>query len=76
MLPDPQIYEWVATKREAHPTPDTHQVAIFIAHFQCGFKVYPSKFLKRVCRHYGIEIAHLLSNAIALLSVFAFLCEA
>ena len=50
MLPDPQIYEWVATKREAHPTPDTHQVAIFIA--------------------------HLLSNAIALLSIFAFLCEA
>jgi len=50
MLPDPQIYEWVATEGEAHPTPDTHQVAIFIA--------------------------HLLSNAIALLSIFAFLCEA
>ena len=76
LLPDPQIYEWVTTEGEAHPTPDRHQVAIFIAHFQFGFRVYPSKFLKRVCRHYGIEIPHLLPNAIAMLSVFAFLCEA
>lgn len=51
LLPDPQIYEWKATKGEDHPTPDTHQVAVFIAHFQCGFGVYPSKFLEWVYRH-------------------------
>lgn len=76
LLPNPKLYEWVATKGQSHPTPDTHQVAIFIAHFLCGFGVYPSKFLERICRHYGIEIAHLLPNAVGMLSAFAVLCEA
>ena len=36
----------------------------------------PSKFLERVRRHYKIEIAQTLPNAIAMLSIFAILCEA
>lgn len=36
----------------------------------------PSRFLERVCRHYQIEIAQMLPNAIAMLSIFAILCEA
>ena len=49
---------------------------VFIAHFKCGFGVFPSKFLEQICRHYGIELVHLLPNAVAMLSIFAFLCEA
>ena len=37
---------------------------------------FSSKFLEQICRHYGIELAHLLPNAAAMLNVFAFLCEA
>ena len=48
---------------------------VFIAHFKCGFGVFPSKFLEWIYRHYGIQLAHLLPNAIATLSVLAFLCE-
>jgi hypothetical protein len=40
LLLDPQIYEWVTTKGLDHPTPDTHQAAVFIAHFKCGFRVF------------------------------------
>jgi len=76
LLPNPQIYEWTVTKGQDCPTPDTHQAVVFIAYFKCGFGGFPSKFLERICRHYGIEIAHLLPNAVAMLSVFAFLCEA
>jgi hypothetical protein len=76
LLLDPQIYEWVATKGQEHPTPDTHQAIVFIAHFKCSFGVFPSKFLEWIYRHYGIELIHLLPNVVAMLSVFAFLCEA
>ena len=76
LLLDPQIYEWVATKGEDHPTPDTHQAVVFIAHFKCGFRVFPSKFLERICRHCGIKIVHLLPNVVAMLNVFTFLCKA
>jgi hypothetical protein len=34
---DLQIYEWVATKGLDHPTPDTYQATVFIAHFKSGF---------------------------------------
>jgi len=47
-----------------------------MAHIKCGFGVHPSKFLERVSRHYGIEVCHLLPNAVSMLSVFSFLCEA
>ena len=70
MLLDLQIYEWAATKGQSHPTPDTYQAMVFIAHFKCGFGVFPSKFLERIGRHYGIELAHLLPNVVAMLSFF------
>jgi hypothetical protein len=38
--------------------------------------VPPSKFLERIYRHYKIEVAQILPNAIAMLSVFAILWEA
>ena len=76
LLPDPQIYEWVATKGQEHPIPNTYQAMVFIAHFKCDFGGFPSKFLEQICRHYGIELVHLLPNAVAMLSIFAFLCEA
>jgi hypothetical protein len=76
LLLDPQIYEWVATKGQDDPTPNTHQAAVFIAHFKCNFGVFPSKFLEQICRYYGIELVHLLPNAVAMLSVFAFFYEA
>ena len=72
----PEGYMWTATHGEKHPTPDTFQITTFTAHCVCGFGVPPSKFLERVCSHYKIEIAQMLPNAIAMLSVFAFLCEA
>ena len=49
---------------------------VFIAHFKCGFGVFSSKFLEWIYRHYGIELVHLLPNMVAMLSVFAFFCEA
>jgi hypothetical protein len=37
LLPDPELVESVATKGQDHPILDTKQVAVFIAHFLCGF---------------------------------------
>jgi len=76
LLLDRLVYEWTATQGESHLTPDTNQIMVFTAHCECGFGVYPSKFLQRVCTHYGIEIARMLPNTIAMLSIFTFLCEA
>jgi hypothetical protein len=61
----PEGYEWTATQGQSHPTPDTFQITTFTAHCECGFGVPPSRFLERVCRHYQIEIAQMLPNAIA-----------
>jgi hypothetical protein len=66
----PKDYEWTATQGEKHPTPNTFQITTFTAHCECGFGVPPSKFLERVCRHYRIEVAQMLPNTIAMLSVF------
>ena len=76
LLADQLVYEWTTTQGESHLTLDTHQITAFTAHCECRFGVYPSKFLERVYRHYKIEVAQMLPNAIAMLSVFAFLCEA
>ena len=76
LLADRLVYEWTTTQGESRLTPDTHQISAFTAHCDCGFGVYPSKFLERVCMHYGIEIAQMLPNAIAMLSIFTLLCEA
>ena len=74
LLPDGS--EWTTKQGESHLTPDMYQITAFTAQCGCGFGVPPSKFLERVCRHYKIEIAQMLPNAIAMPSVFAFLCEA
>jgi hypothetical protein len=71
----PEDYEWTATQGEKHLTPNTFQITAFTAHCECGFGVSLSKFLERVCRHYRIEVVQMLPNTIAMLSVFAFLCE-
>ena len=76
LLPNLQIYEWAATKGQSHPTPDTYQAMVFIAYFKCGSGVFSSMFLERIRRQYGIELAYLLPNVVAMLSFFAFLCEA
>jgi hypothetical protein len=76
LLPDPQIYEWVATKGQEHPTPRHPSSCSLYCAFQVRLRGFPSKFLERIRRHYGIKLVHLLPNAVAMLSVFAFLCEA
>lgn len=76
LLPDLELVKSVATKVEDHPTPDTNQVIVFIAHFLYGFGVQPSRFLEWICRFYGIKVAHLKPNTVAMLSIFAFLYEA
>ena len=67
---------WTATQGENHVTPDTFQITTFTAHCECRFQVPPSKFLERVCRHYKIEVAQILPNAITMLSIFTILHEA
>jgi hypothetical protein len=62
--------------REHGLLPDTFQIMTFTVHCECGFGVPASKFLERVYRHYKIEIAQMLPNTIAMLSVFCILCEA
>ena len=76
LLLDRLVYDWTTTQGESHLTPDTHQITAFTAYCESGFGVYPSKFLERVYRHYKIKIAQMMPNAIAMLSIFTFLCEA
>ncbi|TVU36168.1 hypothetical protein EJB05_18087, partial [Eragrostis curvula] len=54
---------------------DTTEIPVFESHMICGFNLPPSKFLERVCKFYKIELIHLKSQVVSLLSLFSTLCE-
>jgi hypothetical protein len=45
-------------------------------HIECGFGVPAGDFLRELLHFYRIELVHLASNSITIISTFVHLCEA
>jgi hypothetical protein len=61
------------TDRE--PNPSYGYVVSFIRHHECGFATPASRFMRRLCYHYGVELHNFAPNAISQASTFFGVCE-
>jgi len=68
--------EWIApTADHREPRPPKGYVVSF-AKFHChGLGAPPSRFMRALCHHYGVELQHFSPNAITVAAVFAAVCE-
>ena len=68
--------EWIVPPADhREPRPPKGYVVSF-AKFHChGLGAPPSRFMRALCHHYGVELQHFSPNAITVTAVFATLCE-
>ena len=62
-----------ADHRELNP-PKGYVVSFAKFHHQ-GLDSPPSRFMRALCHHYGVELQHFSLNAIAAATIFAAVCE-
>jgi len=68
--------EWIvppASHRE--PQPPGGCVVSFVKFHRHGMGAPPSRFMRALCFHYGVEFQHFSPNAITVAVVFAAVCE-
>jgi hypothetical protein len=61
-----QLPAWIvlpATDRE--PNPPFGYVVNFIQHHECGFTAPASRFMHKLCHHYGVELHNFAPNVIS-----------
>jgi hypothetical protein len=56
------------------PAPQPREAVVFFEHFQRGFVLSASNFLRQFLDHFHLH--HIGANAMMILSMFATLCEA
>jgi hypothetical protein len=61
------------TDRE--PNPPNGYIVSFIRHHERGFAALASRFMRRLCHHYGVELHHFAPNAISQADTFVGVCE-
>ena len=68
--------EWIAQPADhREPQPPKGYVVSF-AKFHChGLGAPPSRFMRALCLHYGVELQHFSPNTITIAAVFAAVCE-
>ena len=59
-----------------YPCPEPDEYVVFLAHFQRGFALPPSKFAQDIFEFYKVQPHHLPANAFTTLSSFVTFCEA
>jgi hypothetical protein len=72
---DGQLAAWIvppATDRE--PNPLHGYIVNFIRHHEHGFAVSASRFMRRLCYHYGVELHNFAPNAILQAATFVGVC--
>jgi len=68
--------EWIAPPAD-HREPQTPKgyVVSFAKFHRHGLGSPPSRFMRALCLHYGVELQHFSPNAITVAAVFATVCE-
>ena len=68
--------EWIAPVADhREPRPPTGYVVSFAKFHRHGLSAPPSRFMRALCHHYGVELQHFSTNAITVAAVFAAVCE-
>jgi hypothetical protein len=60
---------------DREPNPSFGYVVSFIRFHEHGFAVPASRFLRRMCYHYGVELHNFAPNAISQATMFVGVCE-
>ena len=68
--------EWIAPAADhREPRPPKGYVVSFAKFHRHGLGSPPSRFMRALCHHYGVELQHFSPNAITAVAVFAAVCE-
>ena len=68
--------EWIAPAADhREPRPPTGYVVSFAKFHRHGLGAPPSRFMRALCHHYGVELQHFSPNAITVAAVFAAVCD-
>jgi len=68
--------EWIAPPADhREPKPPKGYVVSFAKFHRHGLGAPPSRFMRALCLHYGVELQHFSPNAITVAAVFAVVCE-
>ena len=68
--------EWIAPVADhREPRPPKGYVVSFAKFHRHGLGSPPSRFMRALCHHYGVELQHFSPNAITATAVFATVCE-
>jgi hypothetical protein len=57
------------------PAPPEGYVVSFVAFYERGLGVPPSRFMRALPHYYGVELHHLTPNSISQTAIFAAVCE-
>ena len=55
--------------------PAKEYIVSFTKFHRHGLGSLPSRFMRALCHHYGVELQHFSPNAITIAAVFAAVCE-
>ena len=68
--------EWIAPAADHRELrPPKGYVVSFAKFHRHGLGSPPSRFMRALCHHYGVELQHFSSNAITVVAIFAAVCE-
>jgi len=69
--------EWIAPAADhREPRPPKGYVVLFAKFHRHGLGAPPSRFMRVLCHHYGVDLQHFSPNAITVAAVFAAVCGA
>jgi hypothetical protein len=73
---DGQPPVWIVlTATDREPNPPYGYIVSFIRHHERGFAAPASRFMRRLCYHYGVELHNFAPNAILQAATFVGVCE-
>jgi len=68
--------EWIAPAADhREPRPPKGYVISFAKFHRHGLGAPPSRFMRALCHHYGVELQHFSLNTVTAIAVFAAVCE-
>jgi hypothetical protein len=70
------VVEWKAAVGEDFPTEDVKEQVVFTSYFERGFNLRAGEFFHGLLYYYKLELVHLVTNSITVVSTFIHLCEA
>jgi hypothetical protein len=68
--------EWRAAAGEQFPSEDVKEQVVFTSFFEHGFNLAAGDFFRGLLYYYQLELVHLISNSITIVSTFIHFCEA